>query len=99
VTGFRPALFHGWSKLMGDLHSRAAAHFLGPRPIRRLNSGPCADSLIQRYVDGEPWDDPELQVQLSRCLEDALISAAGLEGATGPARDGKAFSQRAAGLL
>jgi hypothetical protein len=83
---------------MGDLHSRAATLLAGPWPLSRQGSA-SAVSLIQRYVDGEPWDDPELQRQLSLCLEYAQTKAAGLVGAPGPARDAQFFYQRAAAIL
>jgi len=56
--------------------------------------------LIDRYVDGKLWDDPEAQKLLSACLQIAQTEAASLEGATaGPALDAQLFYQKAAALL
>jgi hypothetical protein len=52
-----------------------------------------------RYVDGEPWDDPDLRKQLSLCLQYTQSRAAGPVGATGPERDAQLFYQRAAAIL
>jgi hypothetical protein len=78
---------------MNDLQSRAEA-FL---------SGPCILGeqwrLILRYVNGEPWDDPEMRNVLSHCLQTTETKATGPEGVTGPERDARLFYQRAAAIL
>lgn len=85
---------------MGDLRSRAKAHLSGPRPLYRLSPGrKTPDSLVQHYVDGGPWTDPELQRQLALCIEEEQASADARVGATGLGRDAHFFHQGAAALL
>jgi hypothetical protein len=79
---------------MSDLRSRAEAYLDGPRIISE--PGASLTRLIERYVAGEPRDDPELRSQLSLSLQTAQIEAARHEGVS---NDGRLFYQRAAVLL
>ena len=84
---------------MGDLHCRAAALLKCPRPLARIRPGVAsADSLVQRYIDGKPWDDPELQRQLSVYLEEAETSSSGPVRAMGLARDAQTYYESAAAV-
>lgn len=60
--------------------------------------GMAACDLIQRYVDGESWDDPEWKNLLKSTLRNAQAEAARRDGAPGP-RDAELFYLRAAELL
>ena len=82
---------------MGDLHSHAVKFLRGPRIISE--PGATLGELIQRYVEGKPWDDPALRNQLSHYLEIAPTEAARHEGMDGPGRDAWAFYKNAAAIL
>ena len=80
------------------MRSRTAAFLCRAYPLSAMK----LVRLIARYVDGEPWDDPELRNQLSQGLQAARTEAARLEpgGATpGPGRDAWTFYQTAAAIL
>ena len=82
---------------MGDLRSRAADFFRLPCTLS-AGDGPILE-LIRRYSAGEPWDDPELQNELSTCIRTAQAKAARPAPATYPELDAWHFYQRAAALL
>ena len=84
---------------MDDLRSLAVKLLRGPCCISENEPEPAAVGLITRYVDGEPWDDPEVLNQLSRCLSFAQAEASGPEAAAGPGRDAQNFYSRAATIL
>jgi hypothetical protein len=84
---------------MNDLHSRATDFLRGPCCFARDEPSPKAVGLIQRYVDGESWGDPELLDQLSRCLRYAQTRAAAPDGTMGSESDARNFYQKAVMLL
>jgi hypothetical protein len=83
---------------MDDLRTRAAA-FVRSHCAMPLD-GMKMMQLIDQYACGEPFEDLELQSQLSVWLQYARSEAARFQGAaTGPARDALMFYQEAAAIL
>jgi hypothetical protein len=82
-----------------DLHSRAATLLRRPCCFSKDEPRPTAVGLVQRYVDREPWADPELPNQLAQCIRYAESRAAQLPGTTGPARDACYFYKQIGDIL
>jgi hypothetical protein len=92
--GIRHTEVSGWAICVPEQQLSFGAH-----PIARVGGWADAVGLISRYLDGESWDDPELQKQLSACLLDAQTRAAGPVKPMGPQRAAQLFDERAAAIL
>jgi hypothetical protein len=60
---------------MADLKAPAKRFLRRPYPYDDYAEENLTDGLIQRYVDGGPLDDPELQELLGFCVLNALAEA------------------------
>jgi hypothetical protein len=78
---------------MSDLRVRAQKFLERPYPLGAYAEDNLTDGFIRRYIDGRPWDDPELQELLRLCY----VTAEGeIEGHAGEAR---AYFQECAEVL
>jgi len=50
-----------------ELRRRSARFLARPFPLPNYAPGNLTDGFIQRYIDGGPWDDPDLPDLLALC--------------------------------
>jgi hypothetical protein len=78
---------------MSNLKARARRFLALPYPFGNYAEGNLTDGFIHRYVQGGPWNDPELQDLLRLCLLTAQSEAASHKG------KGHAYLQECADIL